>query len=245
MNISLRFQDSISPLIEQLSFFHNYSIRILTFIVCVVIYHLVRSYINFNINSNFQELHQLEIFWTIAPSLLLVILGVPSIKILYLLDEVYEPIITIKTKGFQWYWTYEYSDWANKQIRSFITTHSSPNTRLLNTDNLLVLPIKTQIRNLITANDVLHSWSVPKLGIKIDAIPGRLNQLNFNIKYGGLFFGQCSEICGANHSFMPIALEIIPHQYFFNWITTILWGGWSISIDLLNLNMRVTSPIKL
>jgi len=167
------------------------------------------------------ESQPLELFWTISPRLVLIFIGLPSIRLLYLLDETYKPSITLKTLGHQWYWSYEYSDFLNIEFDSFIINEESiNNARLLDVDNRTTIPINTQIRTLVTAADVLHSWTVPALGVKADAVPGRLNQVNFLVYRPGLFFGQCSEICGANHSFMPICIESINPKSFINWIKT-------------------------
>lgn len=171
------------------------------------------------------ESQTLELFWTITPTFILILIGGPSIRILYILDEVYTPAITIKILGHQWYWSYEYTDFSNLEFDSFITPFHAPqmhsfysNFRLLDVDNRMILPFNTQVRALISATDVLHSWTVPSLGVKTDAIPGRLNQINFLIVRPGLFFGQCSEICGANHSFMPITLEGVNVTSFISWV---------------------------
>jgi len=173
------------------------------------------------INKNMTESQSLEIFWTISPTFILILIGAPSIRLLYILDEVFSPSLTIKTLGHQWYWSYEYTDFFNIEFDSFLIkpSHqlSTPtNFRLLDVDNRIYLPFNIQIRNLISATDVLHSWTIPSLGIKTDAIPGRLNQLNFLINRPGLFYGQCSEICGANHSFIPIVLERVNTHAFIN-----------------------------
>jgi len=167
------------------------------------------------------ESQPLELFWTIVPRFVLIFIGLPSIRLLYLLDEVYKPSLTIKTIGHQWYWSYEYSDFLDLEFDSYITPASdieSKSIRLLDVDNRTVIPQITQIRTLITAADVLHSWTVPALGVKADAVPGRLNQVNFLTTRPGVFFGQCSEICGANHSFIPISVERVPSKTFIKWI---------------------------
>jgi len=140
---------------------------------------------------------------------------------LYLIDENNKPTITLKTTGHQWFWSYEYSDFKKIKFDSFIIPIQEINLnnfRLIEVDNRIIIPIKTKIRILITANDVIHSWTIPSLGIKADATPGRLNQANFLINRSGLFFGQCSEICGTNHRFMPITIESITPKLFINWI---------------------------
>jgi cytochrome c oxidase subunit 2 len=155
----------------------------------------------------------------------LLFIAFPSLRILYLLDEINNPSISIKTIGHQWYWSYEYSDFNRIEFDSYIIPRNEikiDGFRLLDVDNRVVLPINNQIRVLVTATDVLHSWTVPSLGVKIDANPGRLNQTNFYINRPGLYFGQCSEICGANHRFMPIVIERTPTNYFINWIKKII-----------------------
>jgi len=164
----------------------------------------------------------IEITWTFIPAIILIFIALPSINLLYLIDEINFPSITIKSTGHQWYWRYEYPEFKLlKEFNSFlipINEIKSNNFRLLDVDNRLIIPIKIKIRLLITTTDVIHSWTIPSMGIKVDGIPGRLNQLNFLINRPGLFFGQCSEICGINHRFIPIVIESIKVNYFIKWI---------------------------
>lgn len=215
-------QDRNSPLIEQLNFFHDHTILILIIITILVSYLIIILFFN-NFNNRFLLHGQIiEIIWTILPAIVLIFIALPSLRLLYLLDEIYEPSITLKTIGHQWYWSYEYSDFLNIEFDSYIIpTNELENYgfRLLDVDNRIILPINNQIRILVSAADVLHSWTVPSLGIKVDATPGRLNQTNFFINRPGLFYGQCSEICGANHRFIPIIIERIPSNYFIKWIS--------------------------
>nr|WBR65563.1 cytochrome c oxidase subunit 2 [Layahima elegans] len=218
---NLSLQNSSSPLMEQLIFFHDHTLLILTMITILVSYLLSTLFFNKFINRFLLEGQTIEVIWTILPAITLIFIALPSLRLLYLLDEVDNPSITLKTIGHQWYWSYEYSDFMSVEFDSYMTpTNELPNNgfRLLDVDNRTTLPMNTQIRVLVTAADVLHSWTVPALGVKIDATPGRLNQTNFYINRPGLFFGQCSEICGANHSFMPIVIESIPMKSFINWI---------------------------
>jgi cytochrome c oxidase subunit 2 len=218
---SIGFQNASSPLIEQLIFFHDHTLTILTLIITIVGYNLFSTIFRSNIDQHILESQGLELFWTIIPRFILIFIGLPSIRLLYLLDEVYNPAITIKTIGHQWYWSYEYSDFNNVEFDSYIIPSNeleNNSFRLLDVDNRTVVPMNSQIRTLITAADVLHSWTVPRIGVKADAVPGRLNQVNFYANRPGLFFGQCSEICGANHSFMPIVVERAPSRQFINWI---------------------------
>nr|YP_002229141.1 cytochrome c oxidase subunit II [Ascaloptynx appendiculata]ACH89990.1 cytochrome c oxidase subunit 2 [Ascaloptynx appendiculata] len=220
-NFSL--QNSASPLMEQLIFFHDHTLLILTMITILVGYLMTTLFFNKVINRFLLEGQTIEIIWTILPAITLIFIALPSLRLLYLLDEIDNPSITLKTIGHQWYWSYEYSDFMSIEFDSYMIPTNELNNngfRLLDVDNRTMLPMDTQIRVLVTAADVLHSWTVPALGVKIDATPGRLNQTNFYINRPGLFFGQCSEICGANHSFMPIVIESIPMKFFINWIKT-------------------------
>lgn len=217
----ISLQNRASPLIEQLIFFHDHTLLILTIITILVGYLIITLFFNKLTNRFLLEGQTIELIWTILPAITLVFIALPSLRLLYLLDEIDNPSITLKSIGHQWYWSYEYSDFLNVEFDSYIIPTNELNLnsfRLLDVDNRTVLPINTQIRVLVTAADVLHSWTVPALGVKIDATPGRLNQTNFFINRPGLFFGQCSEICGANHSFIPIVIESIPINYFINWI---------------------------
>lgn len=220
---SLGLQDRNSPIIEQLNFFHDHSLLILILVTTLVGYLITLLFFN-KLNNRFLLHGQtIEIIWTILPAFVLLFIAFPSLRILYLLDEINNPIISLKTIGHQWYWSYEYSDFNNIEFDSYIIKEINENSfRLLDVDNRIILPINNQIRILVTATDVLHSWTVPSLGIKIDANPGRLNQTNFFINRPGLFFGQCSEICGANHRFIPIVIERVPTNFFIKWIKKII-----------------------
>ena len=218
---NLNLQDRASPLIEQLIFFHDHTLLILVIITVIVSYIIAILFFNKYINRFLLHGQIIEIIWTILPAIILIFIALPSIRILYLLDEVNNPSITLKAIGHQWYWKYEYSDFANIEFDSYIIRTNELNDynfRLLEVDNRVVLPINSQIRIIVTAADVIHSWTIPALGVKIDGTPGRLNQSNFYINRPGLYFGQCSEICGANHRFIPIIIERISTDYFIKWI---------------------------
>nr|ABY55862.1 cytochrome oxidase subunit II [Pterostichus lanei] len=219
---NLNLQDSNSPLMEQLTFFHDHTLMILVMITMLVGYLMMTLYYNKYINRYLLEGQMIEVIWTILPAITLVFIALPSLQLLYLLDEVSNPLITLKSIGHQWYWSYEYSDFKKLEFDSYlipINEMNDNNFRLLDVDNRIILPFNTQIRMLVTANDVIHSWTIPALGVKIDATPGRLNQTNFFMNRSGLFYGQCSEICGANHSFMPIVIESVPTNTFMKWIS--------------------------
>uniref|UniRef100_A0AAU6PWU7 Cytochrome c oxidase subunit 2 n=1 Tax=Neopsylla dispar fukienensis TaxID=3129005 RepID=A0AAU6PWU7_9NEOP len=218
---NLNLQNSSSPLMEQLMLFHNHSMLIIILITILVGYLMISLFFNKLANRMLLESQNIEIIWTIIPAITLIFIALPSLRLLYLLDDLNNPLITLKTIGHQWYWSYEYSDFNSIEFDSYMIPTKELNLnhfRLLDVDNRVTLPINSQIRILITASDVLHSWTIPSLGIKVDATPGRLNQTNFLINRPGLFFGQCSEICGANHSFMPIVIESIPMNFFLKWI---------------------------
>nr|AWC08287.1 cytochrome oxidase subunit II [Ctenocephalides felis]AYA72045.1 cytochrome c oxidase subunit II [Ctenocephalides felis felis]AYA72091.1 cytochrome c oxidase subunit II [Ctenocephalides felis felis] len=221
MNFNL--QNSNSPLMEQLMFFHNHSMLIILLITILVSYIMSSLFYNKLYNRYLLESQNIEIIWTILPAFMLIFIALPSLRLLYLLDDSNSPLISLKAIGHQWYWSYEYTDFNNISFDSYMIPSNELNLnsfRLLDVDNRIILPINSQIRILITATDVLHSWTIPSLGIKIDATPGRLNQSNFMMNRPGLYFGQCSEICGANHSFMPIVIESILINSFIKWISS-------------------------
>lgn len=217
----LGFQDRSSPLIEQLIFFHDHALLILILITSIVGYFMLSLFFNSYVNRFLLDGQIIEIIWTVVPAFILIILALPSLRLLYLIDERTEPSLTLKAVGHQWYWRYEYSDFNSVEFDSYMVPTNSlaeGDFRLLEVDNRIVLPYFTQVRLLITAADVLHSWTIPSLGVKADAVPGRLNQLNFILNRPGVFFGQCSEICGANHSFIPISLESVSPKDFLTWV---------------------------
>lgn len=220
----LLLQDAASPIILQIISFHDHALVILILVTSIVRYTILILIRNKYSARNLIEAQQVETVWTVLPAVTLVFLAIPSLHLLYLTDEINRPSLTVKTVGHQWYWRYEYSDFTNIEFDSYILPAEELKTgefRLLEVDNRLVIPINLEVRILITAADVIHSWAIPRIGIKVDAIPGRLNQLGFTARRPGVFYGQCSEICGANHSFMPIAIEVIDSNSFINWTKTI------------------------
>nr|APX39505.1 cytochrome c oxidase subunit 2 [Pachybrachis regius] len=219
---TLLLQDSASPLMEQLSFFHDHALMILVIITILVGQLMMNLMFNKFTHRYLLEGQMIEIIWTILPAITLVFIAIPSLKLIYVLDEVNNPAITIKAVGHQWYWSYEYSDFKNIEFDAYMIPSDEAklfNFRLLDVDNRTVIPFNSQVRMLITSADVIHSWTIPSMGVKIDATPGRLNQVSFLTNRTGLFYGQCSEICGANHSFMPIVLESISPKQFIKWIS--------------------------
>nr|BCH36278.1 cytochrome c oxidase subunit 2 [Acanthaster planci] len=210
---------------EELIYFHDYTLIILTLITILVFYGLASLLFSSSTNRFFLEGQGLETVWTIIPAIILIFIALPSLQLLYLMDEVNNPFLTIKAIGHQWYWSYEYADYRELEFDSYMiptSDLSSGMPRLLEVDNRLILPAQTPIRVLVSSADVLHSWAIPSLGVKMDAVPGRLNQVNFFISRCGIFYGQCSEICGANHSFMPIVIETTNFSSFETWVSNFL-----------------------
>nr|YP_010481475.1 cytochrome c oxidase subunit II [Drawida ghilarovi]UIX22927.1 cytochrome c oxidase subunit II [Drawida ghilarovi]UIX22940.1 cytochrome c oxidase subunit II [Drawida ghilarovi] len=217
----LSFQDASSMIMLQLTSLHDYALMILTLVLTMVGYGLFSLTNNKLMNRYIHEAQSVEVFWTVAPAIILLSLALPSLRLLYMMDEVSSPMFTIKVIGHQWYWSYEYTDFSSIEMDSYMVPSSDlkmGDYRLLEVDNRIAVPMRLEIRLLITAADVIHSWTIPALAVKVDAVPGRLNQLAFIITNPGVFYGQCSEICGANHSFMPIAVESINTNSFIKWI---------------------------
>nr|AIY61973.1 cytochrome c oxidase subunit 2 [Anoplotermes group nr. E1 TB-2014]AQP26660.1 cytochrome c oxidase subunit 2 [Anoplotermes sp. E1 TB-2017] len=220
--LNLTLQDSASPIMEQLIYFHDHALMIMLMIITTVFYTMISIIQNKQTSRFMLEGQMIETVWTIAPAIILVFIAMPSLRLLYLMDEIHSPVLTLKTVGHQWYWSYEYSDFTKLEFDSYMVQQEDLQTdmfRLLDTDNRVVLPMNSPIRMIVTAADVLHSWTVPSLGVKSDATPGRLNQVSFSINRPGILYGQCSEICGANHSFMPITIESVSTNQFINWVS--------------------------
>nr|YP_011004817.1 cytochrome c oxidase subunit II [Leptomastidea bifasciata]WPT46958.1 cytochrome c oxidase subunit II [Leptomastidea bifasciata] len=219
---NLTFQDGNSSIMENLIIFHDYAMVVILMILFLIMYFLIFMFLNNFVNRFLFEGQLIELIWTIIPILFLMFLAFPSLKILYLSDEIYKPFLSIKVLGHQWYWSYEYSDFKDVSFDSFMLSDLSKFFfRLLDVDNRMVVPLNLNMRILVTSMDVIHSFTIPSIGIKVDAIPGRLNQINMNVNRPGIFFGQCSEICGVNHSFMPIVLESNNISNFLNWVNKI------------------------
>ncbi|YP_003097643.1 cytochrome c oxidase subunit II (mitochondrion) [Xiphophorus hellerii] len=221
----LGFQDAASPVMEELLHFHDHTLMIVFLISTLVLYIIVAMVTTKLTDKLILDSQVIEIIWTLLPAMILILIALPSLRILYLMDEINDPHLTIKAMGHQWYWSYEYTDYEDLSFDSYMvpTQDLAPGQfRLLETDHRMVVPLNSPTRILISADDVLHSWAVPSLGIKMDAVPGRLNQTAFITSRPGVFFGQCSEICGANHSFMPIVVEAVPLEHFENWSSMML-----------------------
>jgi len=231
-------QDSATQVMEWMVEFHNFIMCDLIFttgLVCFFLYTVIvifNSETNKKVATSFTHDSALEIAWTAFPTVILLGIAFPSFALLYALDDLIDPTLTLKIIGHQWYWSYEYGGSLvdstsntlqdiNLQFDSYLIAAndlSKGQFRLLEVDNRIKLPIKTHIRLLITSADVLHSWTIPSFGVKVDACPGRLSQASVYIKRCGVYYGQCSEICGVNHGFMPIVVEALPTIEFVGWL---------------------------
>nr|WMV00377.1 cytochrome oxidase subunit II [Maoricicada hamiltoni] len=217
----MNMQDAVSPLMEQLMFFHDHVLVILIMITIIVAYMMLMLVLNKIINRLLLEGQLIEFIWTLLPAMTLIFIALPSLRLLYMLDEINNPLLTLKIIGHQWYWSYEYSDFFDIEFDSYMKSMidmEKNEFRLLDVDNRVILPFNTQIRLLISSFDVIHSWAMPSMSLKVDAVPGRLNQMSMLISRPGISYGQCSEICGANHSFMPIVIESIGMKMFVDWL---------------------------
>ena len=219
--------EGISELLDSLTFY----LIIIVFGVLWAIFNTLHYYKEDKnpITHHFSHGATIELVWTISPALFLIAMAFPSFKLLYLTDEVYSPSMTIKAVGHQWYWSYEYSDFLNEDGESIeFDSYMIPESdledgqlRLLDVDNNVVIPVDTNIRFIVTGQDVIHSFAVPSLGMKVDGIPGRLNQTATIAEREGLFYGQCSELCGILHGFMPMCVEAVSPEKYLEWMESV------------------------
>lgn len=223
----LYFQESATPVMEDLTTFHNLLLFIEGGIVLVVAALLIYVIVRFRASRNpipSKTAHNtlIEIIWTGIPVLILIVIAFPSFKLLYKMDVTPKADLTIKAIGNQWYWTYEYPDHDIRFDSNMLNEDQlKPGQfRLYEVDHRLVVPIQTNIRLITTATDVLHSWAVPAFGVKKDSIPGRLNETWFHVNKEGVYYGQCSELCGVKHGFMPIVVEAVPKEKFEAWVAS-------------------------
>ena len=227
------FQDPATPVMEGILNFHQDLMFIAIVLGVFVTYFIVRAAYMFNRaihpkSIRFSHGTTLEVVWTLIPAFILIIISIPSFALLYSIDEIIDPTITIKVVAHQWYWSYEYSDYANSDLEtinfdSYLVPEDSLNVgelRLLEVDNRVLVPTNTHIRLLITSADVLHSFAVPSFGIKLDCLPARLNQASLFVKREGVYYGQCSELCGINHAAMPIVIQAVSTNEYNQWIST-------------------------
>lgn len=220
----LNLQEASSVVMEMLNYFHDYIIMLLIMIMFFVSYLFIYLLLSTKLDKYTIDSHLLETIWTILPMVILLFMAVPSLYLLYLIEEITNPVLSVKVIGHQWYWEYEYiNSWFNYSFDSYMvySNSSAPLFYTLDVDNRLVLPSNLNILFLVTSADVLHSWTVPTLGIKADACPGRLNYLSTFSTNSGVYYGQCSEICGSNHRFMPIVLEFVPMSYYLDYISNL------------------------
>lgn len=228
----LGFQDSASPIHEGIVELHD-SIMFYLIVICVLVFWMLTSVLTTygpNRIANTHSTHGtlIELVWTITPALVLLAIALPSFRLLYLMDEIVLPGLTLKVVGHQWYWSYEYSDYITAEgepveYDSYLVPESDlelGELRLLAVDEPVVLPVDTTVRAIVTATDVIHDFAIPSLGLKLDAIPGRLNQASILAQRTGTFYGQCSELCGVYHGFMPIQIEVVSQDNFLRWLGT-------------------------
>lgn len=222
----LGFQHPESPIMETLFSFHNFLLAIIAATTVFVLVLLVYTCIRFRAKANpvpSKRAHNtfLEIIWTLIPVLILGVIAFKSVPMIYYFEKVENADMTLKVTGFQWYWGYTYPDQDNLSFESNIVPDKElkpGDPRLLTVDNPLVLPVDTTIRVQVTAADVIHNWAIPSLGVKIDATPGRLNETWVKIKKPGMYYGQCSELCGKGHGFMPIVIHAVSKEAFGQWV---------------------------
>lgn len=226
----LNLQPPAGPLAEQMHNFHSLLLWVITAISVFVLFLLIWVILRYNAKSNpvpSTTTHNtmIEVVWTVIPVIILICIAVPSFKVLFTQGRIPEAEMTLKVTGFQWYWGYEYPDNEGLAFNANMIPEkdidpSKGQKRLLETDEEVVLPIDTVIRVQVTAADVIHAWTVPAFGVKKDAVPGRLNEAWFKISKPGVYYGQCSEICGTNHAYMPIKVRAVSKDEFTAWVQT-------------------------
>lgn len=220
------FQNPSTTLMEEIKDFYNLVIYmmygVVAFVICLIGYISVRYEAKNNpIPSKFSENVMLEVFWTSVPIVILAIMAFPSFALLRKMNTVPDSDLTIKVVGYQWYWHYEYPDHDGFGFDSYIIRDKDLKAgqyRLLEVDNRVIVPVNKVVRFLITGGDVIHSFAIPSAGIKTDAVPGRVNETWAKFKETGVYYGQCSELCGADHGFMPIAIEVVSEDSFNKWV---------------------------
>jgi cytochrome c oxidase subunit II len=218
-----KLQESATPVMDNITWFHDFLLVLITAITLFVLVLLIIVVVKFNAKANpvpSKTTHNtlIEVAWTLIPVLILVALVVPSFRLLFLELDIPKADLTVKVTGKQWYWSYAYPDNGKFEFDSVLAQDKQP--RLLGVDNEVVVPVNKIVRVQVTGADVIHSFAVPAFGIKIDAIPGRLNETWFKATKLGMFYGQCSELCGKDHAFMPIAVRVVNDQEFAAWVET-------------------------
>jgi len=222
----LGLQQAASPIMESIISFHTWLLVIITLITLFVLALLITVMVKFNAKSNpvpSRTTHNtlIEVLWTVVPVVILVGIAVPSFRLLFLQLDIPKADVTVKATGKQWYWTYSYPDNGPFEFDSLMLKDNERKPgqpRLLAVDNEMVVPVNKVVRVLTTGSDVIHAFAVPSFGIKIDSIPGRLNETWFKATKEGMYYGQCSELCGRDHAFMPIAVRVVSEQAFTAWV---------------------------
>jgi cytochrome c oxidase subunit 2 len=222
----LGMQPSASPVKENIAWLHNLLLVIITLITIFVLVLLVYVMWRFRASANPKPTRtthntMIEIIWTVVPTLILVAIAIPSFKLLYFMDRTFEADMTLKVTGHQWYWSYEYPDQGGLKFESYMIPDADikpGQKRLLEVDNRVVVPVGTNVRVLVGGTDVMHSWMVSSLGVQIYAVPGRVNETWMRVNKPGTYYGQCNQICGINHAYMPIAVEALPKAEFDRWV---------------------------
>ncbi len=220
------FQEPATSLMERVIALNNFILILITAICILVLVLLVWCVFRYHESRNptpSTTSHNtlLEIIWTLIPVSIIISVAIPATHLLYYQERIPQTELTIKATGYQWYWGYEYPDHEGLSFDALMLAEEElpPNKpRLLSTDNVVVVPVDTNIRLLVTAGDVLHSWAMPAFGVKIDGVPGRINQVWFRANKEGTFYGQCSELCGRGHAFMPIELKVVSREAFKRWV---------------------------
>ena len=244
----LSFQEPATDLMSDIISFHSYILMpIITGISILVLFLLL--YIAFRFNSSRNQVASttthntvVEILWTVIPVVLLIIIAIPSFRLLYVSETIPKADLTIKAIGNQWYWSYEYPDYGDIVFDANMLNDdelSDPKLRLLETDTQIVVPVNKVVKLQITSNDVLHAWTIPAFGVKMDAVPGKLNETWFKANQEGLFYGQCSELCGPKHAFMPINVKVVSGKEFEDWIGFAKEEYASSNIDLYNNTFEI------
>jgi cytochrome c oxidase subunit 2 len=225
-NWQFGFQEAATPVKERIADLHNELLVIITLITIFVVCLLGWVMLRFNERANpvpSRTSHNtvIELLWTVVPVLILVIIAIPSFKLMYYMDRTQKADMTIKVTGHQWYWSYEYPDYKDVGFDSNIIPEDqikAGQKRLLDVDNPLIVPVGANVRVLIAGSDVMHSWFVPSFGVQMYAVVGRLNETWFNVEKEGTYYGQCNQICGINHAFMPIVVQAVSKDNFAKWI---------------------------
>jgi len=243
-NWQLGFQNPASTGMEDIVWFHDYMLLPITtaitvFVLFLILYACVKFRASKNkVASTTSHNTTIEVLWTLIPCLILIVLAVPSFKLLYEQDTIPKADVTIKAIGYQWYWGYEYPD-ENIGFDSYMVDEKdlkANQPRLLTVDNEIYVPVNKVVKVLITANDVLHAWALPSFGVKRDAIPGRINETWFKAEKTGTFYGQCSELCGIKHAFMPITVNVVTDEEYATWLDD---AKQKFALENINTNIEV------